>query len=233
MTNPAPEPSPKFQQPPLDKNDLDVQIPDGLPPPNRQPSVEEISDNQLSNDPSPQEESYYHNASVPEPAPSPLAPLSTDRKMSDGGGYFPTVPGGATDSTDRSMTLPGPSAILPSPRLIPNSAPSLNSLHSTSLPRVDQSKIPSTASPAPSFPTQRATVPKVARQPASQPMPPSVSPLTHQKAPLPAFNVLKTDEASVLAAQKHAKFAISALNFEDVKTAVKELREALETLGAS
>jgi vacuolar protein sorting-associated protein VTA1 len=36
-----------------------------------------------------------------------------------------------------------------------------------------------------------------------------------------------------MAAQKHAKWAISALNFEDVPTAVKELRIALQNLGAA
>jgi vacuolar protein sorting-associated protein VTA1 len=41
-----------------------------------------------------------------------------------------------------------------------------------------------------------------------------------------------TDEEAIMAAQKHARWAISALNFEDVKTAVKELRSALEVLGA-
>jgi vacuolar protein sorting-associated protein VTA1 len=41
-----------------------------------------------------------------------------------------------------------------------------------------------------------------------------------------------TDEDSILEAQKHAKWAISALNFEDVNTAVKELRTALQSLGA-
>ena len=34
-------------------------------------------------------------------------------------------------------------------------------------------------------------------------------------------------------AQKHAKWAISALNFEDADTAVKELRIALRALGAN
>lgn len=43
---------------------------------------------------------------------------------------------------------------------------------------------------------------------------------------------LRSDEESVLKAQRHAKFAMSALNFEDVTTAVKELRAALEVLGA-
>ncbi|OCK84713.1 DUF605-domain-containing protein [Lepidopterella palustris CBS 459.81] len=46
----------------------------------------------------------------------------------------------------------------------------------------------------------------------------------------PAYH---TDEDAILAAQKHAKWAVSALNFEDVETAVKELRIALRSLGAS
>ena len=41
-----------------------------------------------------------------------------------------------------------------------------------------------------------------------------------------------TDEEAILKAQKHARWAISALNFEDVNTAVKELRGALDSLGA-
>ena len=41
-----------------------------------------------------------------------------------------------------------------------------------------------------------------------------------------------TDEEKIMKAQKHARWAISALNFEDVATAVKELKGALQTLGA-
>lgn len=41
----------------------------------------------------------------------------------------------------------------------------------------------------------------------------------------------KTDDEAVAMATKHAKWAISALNFEDVTTAVKELKSALESLG--
>lgn len=41
------------------------------------------------------------------------------------------------------------------------------------------------------------------------------------------------DEEAMAKAQKHARWAISALNFEDVNTAIKELRGALETLGAN
>lgn len=41
-----------------------------------------------------------------------------------------------------------------------------------------------------------------------------------------------TDDMAMAQAQKHAKWAISALNFEDVSTAVKELQDALAVLGA-
>ncbi|KAF8469627.1 Vta1 like-domain-containing protein [Kalaharituber pfeilii] len=41
------------------------------------------------------------------------------------------------------------------------------------------------------------------------------------------------DDETIAKAQRHAKWAISALNFEDIPTAVKELRLALQTLGAS
>ncbi|CAI6279371.1 unnamed protein product [Periconia digitata] len=57
-----------------------------------------------------------------------------------------------------------------------------------------------------------------------QPPPPSQS--LHQ-------GPFRTDEDSQTEAIRHAKFAQSALNFEDVPTAVKELRLALAALGAN
>ena len=42
----------------------------------------------------------------------------------------------------------------------------------------------------------------------------------------------KTDDIAISDAQKHARWAVSALNFEDVDTAVKELKIALNALGA-
>jgi vacuolar protein sorting-associated protein VTA1 len=64
------------------------------------------------------------------------------------------------------------------------------------------------------------------------------SPQQHQQALTPSPQTLhqgpfKTDEESQMDATKHAKWAISALNFEDVNTAVKELRLALRALGAN
>ena len=43
----------------------------------------------------------------------------------------------------------------------------------------------------------------------------------------------RTDDSAISDAQKHAKWAVSALNFEDVDTAVKELKIALDSLGAT
>ena len=42
-----------------------------------------------------------------------------------------------------------------------------------------------------------------------------------------------TDDESISKAQKHCKWAVSALNFEDSATAVRELKLALEALGAT
>lgn len=64
------------------------------------------------------------------------------------------------------------------------------------------------------------------------PVPPAQVP-TSAPAPAPVQNTnYSTDQKDINQAQKHAKWAISALNFEDVPTAVKELRNALAMLGA-
>lgn len=82
---------------------------------------------------------------------------------------------------------------------------------------------PPPASPPPSsYYTNTAPAAYPASRPATTP--------AYTPAPPPSTNV---DEASIAAAQKHAKWAISALNFEDVNTAVRELRKALEILGAT
>ncbi|KAF2682520.1 DUF605-domain-containing protein [Lentithecium fluviatile CBS 122367] len=73
---------------------------------------------------------------------------------------------------------------------------------------------------------------------SQQPQPPQPPPQQYQQAYTHAPQALrqgpfKTDEESQMEATKHAKWAISALNFEDVDTAVKQLRLALRALGAN
>jgi len=73
------------------------------------------------------------------------------------------------------------------------------------------------------------SAPTYAPPPASSYAPPPAAPGYASSQPV---GRLVADEASIGAAQKHAKWAISALNFEDVDTAVKELHMALRSLGA-
>ncbi|KAL9130505.1 MAG: hypothetical protein Q9217_001325 [Psora testacea] len=238
-SNPTPEPSPSLEQPPLDIHDPDVQMLNGFAAQNRQPSVEGIPGDQVQPEPtqpqapSPQVENYYHDAPSLGPEVSPLAPSSTDRKTSADGGYFPPVSGDTANPThnDPPITLPDASALPPpssESAFLSRSIPSSAASHSFPPPSMDQSKM---SSVTPSATSHRFQPP--IETPTRQAIPPPVPAQTHQKASLGNINQLRTDEVSVLAAQKHAKFAISALNFEDVRTAVKELREALEVLGAS
>ena len=62
--------------------------------------------------------------------------------------------------------------------------------------------------------------------------PPIPQPPVYAAPPAQTANVV-IDEESIMKAQKHARWAISALNFEDVPTAISELRGALASLGAA
>jgi len=78
--------------------------------------------------------------------------------------------------------------------------------------------------------------PRQPPQPTSQyARPPQQNPYSQPSAPPPASSQgpFRDDERSIAEAQKHAKWAISALNFDDAATAVKELRIALQALGAN
>lgn len=176
-------------------------------------------------------ESQYPSrpASVIQPAPivsppaqdavSPVENATNPRQNSIGGGYFPSTP---TFTSDPAGTVAPPTN--PTTPFVPSAPP------------------PAVAVDAPMSPSQFYTQPT--QPPASIPMhtpaviPPPVPAPTPAPVPLPpvqpvAPGTYRTDDDSVMLAQKHAKWAMSALNFEDVDTAVKELRLALQTLGAS
>lgn len=166
----------------------------------------------------------------------------------------------AEDERSSSMVLPDFSS-LPPPT--PSAAPDfrslqhrpMDSLHSFPPPEMDKSSTsppshisvpsyPSAPPPAVSAPSYRPYPPPTASRqipqtPIQPPLPMPGAPV--KQAPLPRAmappqvvgQAYLTDEEAILNAQKHARWAISALNFEDADTAVKELREALEALGAS
>lgn len=82
----------------------------------------------------------------------------------------------------------------------------------------------------PSLPAQPSPGPlPVVSRPTPQPMPSAahvpVASMTSQA------NVPAVDDNAIAQAQKHARWAVSALTFDDVDTAIKELKNSLKQLG--
>ncbi|KAK0259979.1 hypothetical protein B0A54_09464 [Friedmanniomyces endolithicus] len=170
-----------------------------------------------------------------------------DRHGSLGGGYFPSVPGVASNDI---LMSDDPPIILPQPPTQQDGSPASEyySSHANSTPTPGAGppqhpsipfQQPSTQTPSTYYappPTLNAVNPPPHSSPCAQPTPRATYASAPPPPPVsqgPPLGGYKTDDESVLAAQKHAKWAISALNFEDVDTAVKEFRIALRALGAS
>lgn len=278
-SNPKPQLTPRDELPPLDQNDLEVQMLGEQKA--RQPSVEDVTDEQdklearlarqssLDRSLHPSEQVSAHGSPNAKPASfepyprdgfpytavqddkvSPLDPSPKDRNGSVGGGYFPEVPTFTSEPRDSTLpTAPAPdnavnldlpdTSSLTAPMLSPGMKPEpdLQSFPPPILP----GEQPSISGPQ-SFPREQHD---------------QQSPLNHGNVPLSpeeaTFHLgsqqdtymapiapsvaqsrgpLNTDDETIAKAQKHARWAISALNFEDAETAVKELRAALQTLGA-
>lgn len=172
----------------------------------------------------------------PPTLPSPISPPTNHPTN-----YTPV--GGPPSAPQTWTPTPPPAASSFAPPSIPSapSAPSAPSGPPTFAPSPSSTAAvapPPTFSPPPVDPTPKtmpppAVVPRpVVPAPASfgsSGAAPAAPAVLGQQAPA-AFTA---DDAAMSQAQKHAKWAISALNFEDVPTAVRELRRALETLGAS
>ncbi|KAF2869567.1 Vta1 like-domain-containing protein [Massariosphaeria phaeospora] len=169
---------------------------------------------------------------------------------------LPTAPSGE----DEPMTSPLQGSTLPSGSQLPQApqAPDAQSFYQNAAsPAPVQQPPPQHFQSAPPQPTFLPPPSQPAQQPSffqPNPMPP---PQHHQYPPRPTQPVpsqpppqhyaqqippaqpaqrqgpFTNDEEAISLAQKHAKWAISALNFEDVNTAVSELRAALQTLGAN
>jgi vacuolar protein sorting-associated protein VTA1 len=180
---------------------------------------------------------------------SPISQPTNSRKssiVSAGGGYFPRVDVPTFTSDNAPAGLPtAPSMADQTMRDAYETAPALPAAPSPQPPQgpdfyqsqpfqqptpqappsqqMFQPQQPIAFAPSPVPPPQQYAYPP--QQPQQAFAPPAAPQISNQGT----FN---TDEDSVLEAQKHAKWAISALNFEDVPTAVKELRTALRALGA-
>lgn len=155
----------------------------------------------------------------------------TAATATDAGGFPPTAPAATMPElpfVPSPINTPPPQAaanLHPTPPTAPpSSRPQVPPQPSPQIPtKITPEHIP-LPEPLPSQPRESST-PVLPLPAASVPTPgPSSSP-----AYTPATNIHHKD---LNQAQKHAKWAISALNFDDVPTAVKELRNALAMLGA-
>ncbi|KAK3694452.1 Vta1 like-domain-containing protein [Podospora appendiculata] len=251
-----------IQQPTLDPEDPDVQrltSPSSHLAP-RPARVEEVPDVDLPSDaagvslphspasvvPSAVSDGELHLPGVPttlgEPAaqpgyfdsePSPVSPAAQDPDGYQAAPVLPPPPAGWSQPQPSPGIPPPPAAWSQDPRIPPPTTPGWRSA--------------SDYSQAPTAPPTFATAPPSTAAVASPPVNPptdayymNMRPTAHTANPaVPQMTAAQNyasasvDEAAMVGAQKHAKWAISALNFEDVPTAVRELRKALEMLGAS
>lgn len=152
--------------------------------------------------------------SVPRNAPgSPLQPMDVD-DTNTGDLELPSTPAtiGGSSSVPRLPDTPTAFQSFPPPSEEPSvSTPDPASFYDT---------------PGPSAPIPPPVAPTFIPPPAAN-IPVAPAPYV---PPQPSHGL---DDNTVQLAQKHARWAVSALNFDDVDTAIKELRSSLKLLGAS
>ncbi|RCI10880.1 hypothetical protein L249_5206 [Ophiocordyceps polyrhachis-furcata BCC 54312] len=130
----------------------------------------------------------------------------------DEGGYFPPVP------SDAAVPAAGQGPVSFAPSDPMSTSPPTTQTDNPQFP-------PGPSAPPPQFMPSSPSFRAVATSPPAFSPPPQA---TSSVAPRASM----TSQRDINDAQKHAKWAISALNFDDVPTAVKELRNALQKLGS-
>ncbi|KAF2459762.1 Vta1 like-domain-containing protein [Lineolata rhizophorae] len=215
-------------------------------PPRPQPPQLQASPPPPIPDPSSHHHHYHHyqqqqhrppshgDVSPLDPTPSAPAPHGT-ASGPPAAGYFPPVPTFAAEEPHPGLPTapldaPASPPAAPPPPAPPSAPPDPTAFYG--LPPAPQAQSP----PPPPPPQQQPRVPSAFASQAPAAGPPPVPTASFQPQPQPqpvAPESFRVDDAAMADAQKHAKWAVSALNFDDVDTAVKELRVALRALGAS
>lgn len=245
-SNPKPEPEEELEDapPPLDMNDPEVQqftSPSSQYPP--KPTVQEISDDESNATSHLAAKSMLNSSLHPSGRETPVAPAPVNtkqpaaddqyevsplesspqppsqRKASIGGGYFPSPPADLRPITPPSAPTDLPTFLPPAASARTSTAGSPPPVpHFPSHPPADISHAKPSVYDSPAIPTVA---------------PPVVAPLPSASSHGVQASQTKfvPDDIAIAKAQKHARWAISALNFEDTDTAIRELRAAIETLG--
>jgi vacuolar protein sorting-associated protein VTA1 len=214
----------------LSPNDPEVQHLNAL-----QPTVEDASDHSRPPSFVDTRPSVPPASRSPTVQPFPQAPSQPDvspLESSPNEGYFPNVPTFTADNQPPSLPTASEDVLMGDP---PIASP--QDFYNTQ-PSPQQPPLPPRAPSHPQMPAARpAPSPQFPAAPLPHAQPVFHQPQQFQQPSQPEQQVIpghyNRDDESVMAAQKHAKWAISALNFEDVDTAVSELRIALRALGAT
>ncbi|KAJ5156998.1 uncharacterized protein N7482_008098 [Penicillium canariense] len=181
----------------------------------------------------------------------PRAPASSGPEIPSVPSNAPGTPGKARDVYPRQsdeLELPStPSTIGgkaggPGPIIDLPDTPGTSDLHTTHASRHSNSfhsfPPPSTTSPsiAAPDPTSFYNPPSASTHispPAASPSVPAAARASPAPAPAaPSQPSHSVDDHNISMAQKHARWAVSALTFDDVNTAIKELKNSLRYLGA-
>lgn len=146
------------------------------------------------------------------PAYPPAAPAA-DRRTSDTGRNLPSMGGSYHPSppADREPALPPPVTFSPPPPAAPPQEPP----------------------PAPYSPPFPAAAYKPASSPAPPQQPYAAPPQQPYTPPQQQYTPPVSAAASYDQAEKHCRYATSAIQFEDVPTAIKELEAAIAVLRAT
>ncbi|RDW70839.1 uncharacterized protein DSM5745_08350 [Aspergillus mulundensis] len=157
----------------------------------------------------PAQESSLNLPSTPNTFTSSAAPNLPDTPTNIGGYHRPKP-------SNEFHSFPPPSAIPPTSP--PTASHDVNSFYNA--PSAAESSRP-----------VRPAAPSQAAIPTYQPLPVASASVAPPAPPTQADSH-NVDDQSISLAQKHARWAVSALTFDDVNTAIKELRNSLKYLGA-
>ncbi|KAI9372775.1 Vta1 like-domain-containing protein [Aspergillus egyptiacus] len=210
-----------------------------------QPTVEDVPD----------DSQYALPSRSPPSLPQP--PSASSELPSVPQGPASTLSRGVDANHDQGSPLDLPSApntfaSSEAPPSLPDTPTNIGAHHHNAPSNEFQSFPPPAVIPPTSPPTTSHDVHSFYKAPGAADSPRSAAPtgpgrapsyLSHQPAPIatppvtaPAasaqVNTQDVDDQAIALAQKHARWAVSALAFDDVNTAIKELRTSLRHLGA-
>ncbi|GFF54722.1 vacuolar protein sorting-associated protein vts1 [Aspergillus udagawae] len=258
-TNPVVEEGDQTEGPTVTEDDLEAQPAADLASQAQQPTVEEVPDESERAERALAQQSSMDESLHPSRSSSATRPHRTGDAFTipDVPTSAPRTPApettGPAAEQGSTLDLPSAPATIASSSSIPNlpdTPASLgahhradsNSFHSFPPPSNLPSSPPATFNQPSYFynqPKPSAWAPSPPAQPHTAPVPVDSRPV-QQPAPaavptVPASsqsNSQGIDDQAISLAQKHARWAVSALTFDDVDTAIKELRNSLKYLGA-